>query len=100
MNQQKPTVKIAENGPYIVSGNLPLSKEIIGTNEGGESIKWQQGQKYPTEGQYALCRCGHSANKPFCAMAHIRKPDLMAPKPRASNRIWIRPKSYEARRCH
>jgi hypothetical protein len=26
-------VRISENGPYIVSGNLPLSKEIIGTNQ-------------------------------------------------------------------
>jgi CDGSH-type Zn-finger protein len=70
MNQQKPIVKISKNGPYIVSGNLPLGKETIGTNEGGESVKWQQGQKYPSQEQYALCRCGASRNKPFCDGTH------------------------------
>ncbi|MDE2310420.1 MAG: CDGSH iron-sulfur domain-containing protein [Betaproteobacteria bacterium] len=73
MNQQKTIgakVQISEDGPYIVSGSLPLSKEIIGTNEVGESVKWEQGQKYPSQEQYALCRCGHSANKPFCDGSH------------------------------
>lgn len=75
MNQKKATgskVQILKNGPYIVSGDVPLSKEIIGINEGGESIKWEQGQKYPSQGQYALCRCGHSGNKPFCDGAHTK----------------------------
>lgn len=63
-------VQITENGPYMVSGSLPLSKEIIGTNQAGESVKWKQGQKYPSQAQYALCRCGLSANKPFCDGTH------------------------------
>lgn len=63
-------VQILENGPYIVSGHLPLSKEIIGTNKDGESVEWKQGAKYPSQAQYALCRCGHSSNKPFCDGTH------------------------------
>ncbi len=63
-------VQISRNGPYVVSGNLPLSKETIGANQGGESVEWERGARYPRQTQYALCRCGHSANKPFCDGTH------------------------------
>ena len=75
MNLQKPVgakVKISKNGPYFVSGNLPLHKETIGTNEGGESTTWKKGQHYPAQEQYALCRCGRSPNKPFCDGTHAK----------------------------
>ncbi|MES2180843.1 MAG: CDGSH iron-sulfur domain-containing protein [Pseudomonadota bacterium] len=65
-------VKILKNGPYIVSGGVPLSKESIGTNGADESVKWEQGQQYPSQEQYALCRCGHSGNKPFCDGSHMQ----------------------------
>jgi CDGSH-type Zn-finger protein len=29
-----------------------------------------KGQDIPVEGEYELCRCGHSANKPFCDKSH------------------------------
>jgi len=64
------TVKIAKNGPYLVSGSLPLGKETIGANAEGESVKWKPGEKFPAQAQYALCRCGKSANKPFCDGTH------------------------------
>ncbi|PUA19852.1 CDGSH iron-sulfur domain-containing protein [Glaciimonas sp. PCH181] len=75
MTQQKPIdakVQISKNGPYIVSGDIPLNKEIISTNDDDESVKWTQGQKYPSQGQYALCRCGRSGNKPFCDGSHMK----------------------------
>jgi len=61
-------VRIVENGPYLVSGGLPLGKEIIGTNAAGESVRWTPGETYPAQEKYALCRCGHSGNKPFCGI--------------------------------
>ncbi len=64
------TVQISENGPYLVSGNIPLSKVTIGTNRAGESTKWEPGQQYPRQEQYALCRCGQSRNKPYCDGSH------------------------------
>ncbi len=75
MNPQKSSsakVTIAKDGPYIVSGDLPLSKTIIGADAGGESVEWRQGQTYPAQAQYALCRCGRSANKPFCDGSHAK----------------------------
>ncbi len=63
-------VQVAKDGPYIVTGDLPLAREVIGTNGDGESVRWERGRQYPPQAQYALCRCGHSANKPFCDGSH------------------------------
>lgn len=65
-------VQITKNGPYLVSGNLPLSKTFIGTNENGESVKWQSAETFPAQENYALCRCGSSKNKPFCDGSHAK----------------------------
>jgi CDGSH-type Zn-finger protein len=66
------TVQITKDGPYIVSGALPLAKQTIGTNAAGESVRWVPGQSYPVKSQYALCRCGQSASKPFCDGSHAK----------------------------
>jgi CDGSH-type Zn-finger protein len=66
------SVLISKDGPYIVSGDAPLTEEIIGTNADGESIKWQRGKSYEAPAKYALCRCGQSANAPFCDGTHAR----------------------------
>lgn len=63
-------IEVTKNGPYLVNGNLPLSEQVIATNGEGESIDYREGKKYPAQAQYALCRCGHSANKPFCDGSH------------------------------
>ena len=65
-------VTISENGPYLVSGNLPLKKEIIVSEPNGDSVGWRDGQKYPDRDRYALCRCGKSRSKPFCDGTHER----------------------------
>lgn len=65
-------VRIVTDGPYLVTGNLPLTKQTIGTNSTGESVEWVAGPVIPTPKQYALCRCGNSASKPFCDGSHSR----------------------------
>ena len=49
-------IQLAENGPLLVNGNVTLVDK-----EGNETTK---------EGMTALCRCGESANKPYCDGAH------------------------------
>jgi len=56
----------------MVTGSLALSKQTIGTDAAGESVKWIQGQAFPAKAQYALCRCGQSANKPYCDGTHSK----------------------------
>jgi len=67
---KKPKVVVSKNGPYLVSGNLPLEKEIIISDEEGHSIQWKKGEKFPRKENYALCRCGHSSNLPYCDGTH------------------------------
>ena len=64
-------VKITKNGPYLVSGNIPLTKEIAEVGAGGCPEKWVKGKKYPPQESYALCRCGRSKNKPYCDSSHL-----------------------------
>ena len=63
-------IEVTKNGPYLVSGGLPLSEHHIVTNAEGDSLDYKGGKQYPAQAQYALCRCGHSANKPFCDGTH------------------------------
>lgn len=75
MDAEKPAVArvlITKNGPYRVSGGLPLRKETIGTNPAGESVQWTPGAVYPAQSRYLLCRCGQSGHKPFCDGTHAK----------------------------
>lgn len=67
-------VLISKNGPYIVSGGLPLAKEYIvaDEDEGGISVEWEKGETFPEQETYALCRCGGSKHKPFCDGTHAK----------------------------
>ena len=50
----KEELELAENGPLLVRGSIPLEDE----------------DKPETADHYALCKCGHSRNKPFCSGQH------------------------------
>ena len=52
------TIKPAPNGPLLVSGPVEL---ITGT-----------GRTFLKTENTALCRCGHSGNKPFCDGSHAK----------------------------
>ncbi|MDR2157432.1 MAG: CDGSH iron-sulfur domain-containing protein [Clostridiales Family XIII bacterium] len=64
-------IAITENGPYIVTEDVPLKQAFIEEDAEGNSLGWKEGRAYDTNGKvYALCRCGHSKNKPFCDGTH------------------------------
>ena len=63
-------IKITKNGPYLVSGGVPLSGQTMCLDSEGQCHGWQEIKKYPVEETYALCRCGRSANMPFCDGTH------------------------------
>jgi CDGSH-type Zn-finger protein len=52
------SIQIRPNGPFLVSGNISLTDP--------------EGNSYDLGGKdtIALCRCGASANRPFCDGAH------------------------------
>lgn len=64
------SITICPNGPYVVSGGVPLSEQFIVVNAAGDSIDYQQGRLYSSQATVQLCRCGQSSTKPFCDGTH------------------------------
>jgi CDGSH-type Zn-finger protein/truncated hemoglobin YjbI len=58
---REPAIEVSKDGPYRIAGAIPL------TEEGGEPVARAAGSSLE---HYALCRCGHSQNKPFCSGMH------------------------------
>ncbi|MFN8221763.1 MAG: CDGSH iron-sulfur domain-containing protein [Gaiellales bacterium] len=65
------TIEVRENGPLKVTGPI-----TVVDSEGREFA-------LPAGSAVALCRCGHSANKPFCDATHRQlgwSPEDSAPR--------------------
>lgn len=79
---KKYTIIIDTKGPYFVYGNPPMQQLSIEPNAEGESWDYKEGITFKAENEpVALCRCGHSANKPYCDGAHTHvdwDPELTA----------------------
>jgi CDGSH-type Zn-finger protein len=65
-----PKVRVRDNGPYMVTGNVPLRDKTPIVSEHGEPMTWKSGEVQTIDASYALCRCGASEKKPFCDGAH------------------------------
>ena len=63
---------VSKDGPYLVSGNIPLRVQVITPNSDGFSWEWKDGETFQAGKEYNLCRCGQSRNKPFCDNSHLR----------------------------
>lgn len=59
-------------GPYLVSGGIPLTEQII--TPVGHGYQYRDGRGLPQAEEYALCRCGRTAVAPFCDGSHARVP--------------------------
>jgi CDGSH-type Zn-finger protein/truncated hemoglobin YjbI len=60
-NRRVPTVTVTKDGPYRVIGAIPLVAPTGGPVDRNEGSSLEH---------CALCRCGHSQNKPFCSGMH------------------------------
>ena len=56
-----PAIEITKDGPYRITGGIPL------LDDAGRPVPRADGSSLE---HYALCRCGHSQNKPFCSGMH------------------------------
>src|SRR3954464_4304217 len=67
-------IKITENGPYEVSGSIPIRVQVSTIGPEGEPVEWVEGEAVEATASYRLCRCGRSSNKPFCDETHTGIP--------------------------
>jgi truncated hemoglobin YjbI/CDGSH-type Zn-finger protein len=58
---REPAIEVTRDGPYRVTGRVTL------TDSGGADVARNAGASLE---HYAVCRCGHSQNKPFCSGMH------------------------------
>lgn len=66
-------IKVKLNGPYKVSGNIPLVHKTQIVSEYFEPLTWKKDGEIDVDPEeYELCRCGKSENKPFCDGSHRR----------------------------
>ncbi len=70
--ENKKKIKVFPNGPYEVTGNVPLNKMRYVLDSKGYAVKYEKIQTYPAQETYHLCRCGKSKNKPFCDGSHLQ----------------------------
>ena len=63
-------ITIKKDGPYEVSGGVPLEQNVPISNVEGIPYEWRTGKKYPVQDNYSLCRCGESMTPPFCDGTH------------------------------
>jgi hypothetical protein len=40
-------VAVSENGPYIITGDVPLAEQTIGADAEGGSETWKEGESFP-----------------------------------------------------
>lgn len=59
-------IQVKDNGPYVVRGGITI---VDG-----------EGNPFEVKESVALCRCGQSANKPFCDGTHNKVGFESAPR--------------------
>ena len=75
-------IKVIENGPYVLEGEVEVLDAL------GEDVS--------KDGKAFLCRCGQSANKPFCDGSH-NKIDFDGSETADRGSIADRRRSYESK---
>jgi len=58
---REPVIEVTRDGPYRITGGIPLTDGQGGPEHRNAGASGEH---------YALCRCGHSQNKPFCSGMH------------------------------
>ena len=71
---EEPGIRVEADGPYRVTGGIPLAWTAQEETPFGEPVGWTPPESIPTDSSYALCRCGRSATMPICDERHAAEP--------------------------
>ena len=69
---ENPKITVSKNGPYLVSGSLPIDQQEVACDKDGNPLEWKQTGKLKAPENCALCRCGESSMKPYCDGSHVK----------------------------
>ncbi len=67
----RPRIKVTRDGPYVVTGGVPLTVNAIVLDDEGSPYEWKATKTYSVANTYRLCRCGKSRTPPFCDNTHV-----------------------------
>jgi len=70
VDEDRPTVEVTEDGPYVLRG-APLARTAQVETEYGEPVAWAPDAPIEHSPVVRLCRCGGSSTKPFCDDTHL-----------------------------
>jgi len=73
MSKKRTRIYATFNGPYVVEGRAPIREMTIKKDSDTQSWTYKQGKTFKSDNPTKLCRCGHSAQMPFCDESHICK---------------------------
>lgn len=65
-------ISVQKDGPYVVTGGVPLTRKSIVYSELHEPMAWRKDAELGAKPMYKLCRCGASKKKPYCDNSHVK----------------------------
>ena len=94
--ENRKKIKIEKDGPYIVSGNIPLEKEFVVPDNNNDPLKWKKGERCEAGGgrENIIFVAVENQKTSHFAMVLIKRLNLTERKQPARKAITSKPKNF------